>query len=293
MLNTLPGDVAIVVGGEQATAEDIQAIRHDLGLDRPIFWRYIRWLGRAAVGDLGQSYVSYEPVAEAILDRLPVTLELIVLAQIMALVLAIPAGILCAHNNRSAWDRGITATAFATLSIPSFVMALLLIFCFAWKLDWVPAGGFTSFSEGPGRNLQSCLLPAVSIALIEWVPLMRVLRSDMIQTLKEDFILMARAKGMPNWRILLRDALKPSSLTLITIIGMQVGHWIGGAVIIETIFVLPGIGSLLVTAIFSRDYLLVQGCVLVITVAYVLINALVDMLYAVLDPRIRREGYHG
>ena len=293
MLNTLPGDVAYVVGGEQAPAEDIQAIRRDLGLDRPIVLRYLAWLGRVVVGDLGQSYISYEPVSEAIFSRLPVTIELIVISQIMALLLALPAGVICAHRNRTLLDRGISATAFATLSIPSFVMALLLIFCFALKLNWLPATGFTSFSENLGKNLQSFLLPAVSIALIEWVPLMRVLRSDMIQTLKEDFILMARAKGMPTWRILLRDALKPSSLTLITILGMQVGHWIGAAVIVETIFVLPGIGSLLVSAIFSRDYLMVQGCVLVITVAYVVMNALVDILYGVLDPRIRREGIHG
>ena len=293
MLNTLPGDVAYVIGGEQAGAEDIQAIRRELGLDRPIVLRYMAWLGRVVVGNLGQSYISYEPVSEAILSRLPVTIELIVISQVMALLFAFPAGIIGAHRHRSLLDRSITTTAFASLSIPSFVMALLLIFCFALKLHWLPATGFTSLSEDLGKNLQSFLLPAVSIALIEWVPLMRVLRSDMIQTLKEDFILMARAKGMPTWRILLRDALKPSSLTLITILGMQVGHWIGAAVIIETIFVLPGIGSLLVSAIFSRDYLMVQGCVLVITVAYVVMNALVDILYGVLDPRIRREGIHG
>ena len=293
MLSALPGDVAYVVGGEEASAEDIQIIRRELGLDRPVAERYLRWLGRIAMGDLGHSYVNYAPVSEAILNRLPVTIELIVLAQIMALVLALPAGIVCAHTNRSRLDRGITATAFAALSTPSFVMAFLLIFCFALKLGWLPATGFAPLSEGLGTNLLSILLPAFSIALIEWVPLMRILRSDMIQTLKEDFILMARAKGMPTWRILLRDALKPSSLTLITILGLQIGHWIGAAVVVETIFALPGVGSLLVTGIFSRDYLLVQGCVLIITVAYVVINGLVDMLYTGLDPRIRREGFNG
>lgn len=293
MLNALPGDVAYVVGGEEASEADIQTIRHELGLDRPVAERYLRWLGRIAMGDLGHSYVNYAPVSEAILNRLPVTFELIVLAQIMALLLALPAGIVCAHTNRSQLDRGITATAFAALSTPGFVMAFLLIFCFALKLGWLPATGFAPLSEGLGRNLKSILLPAFSIALIEWVPLMRVLRADMIQTLKEDFILMARAKGMPTWRILLRDALKPSSLTLITILGLQIGHWIGAAVVVETIFALPGVGSLLVTGIFSRDYLLVQGCVLIITVAYVVINALVDMLYTGLDPRIRREGFNG
>jgi peptide/nickel transport system permease protein len=172
-------------------------------------------------------------------------------------------------------------------------MALILIFIFAIQLKWLPATGYTPLSEGIWRNLQSFLLPSLSIALIEWVPLMRVLRTDMIATLQEDFILVARAKGMPTWRILLRDALKPSSLTLITILGLQIGHWIGAAVIVEMIYALPGIGRLLVNAVFSRDFLIVQGCVLTITVAYVIINTLVDFLYAVLDPRIRREFRHG
>ncbi|MDJ0889451.1 MAG: ABC transporter permease [Desulfobacterales bacterium] len=293
MLDTLPGDLAYVVGGEEASPEHIQAIRRDIGLDRSMIERYLRWLGRVFSGDLGTSYINYEPVAVAVLQRLPVTIELIAVSQVMALLLALPAGVVCAHTNRSLFDRGITATAFATLSTPSFIMALLLVFCFALRLDWLPATGFVPLSEGLGANLRSILLPAVSIALVEWVPLMRVLRADMIQTLKEDFILMARAKGMPTWRILMRDALKPSSLSLVTILGLQFGHWIGAAVVVESIFALPGVGSLLVAGIFSRDYPLVQGCVVIITVVYVVVNAMVDIAYAVLDPRISREGYNG
>ncbi|MDJ0720377.1 MAG: ABC transporter permease [Desulfobacterales bacterium] len=293
MLDTLPGDLAHVLGGEAAAQEDIQAIRRELGLDRSMGERYLRWLGRVVTGDLGTSYINYEPVAVAIRQRLPVTVELIVVSQFMALLLALPAGIVCAHTNRSLLDRGITATAFATLSIPSFIMALLLVFFFALELDWLPATGFVPLSEGLGQNLRSILLPAFSIALVEWVPLMRVLRADMIQTLKADFILMARAKGMPTWRILLRDALKPSALSLATILGLQFGHWIGAAVVVESIFALPGIGSLLIAGIFSRDYALVQGCVLIITVVYVVVNAVVDIGYTVLDPRISRESQHG
>lgn len=293
LLNALPGDLAYVVGGEEASAADIQAIRRELGLERSVAERYLRWLGRIVTGDLGNSYINYEPVADAILNRLPVSVELIVVSQIMALLLALPAGIVCAYTYRSLFDRGLTATAFATLSTPSFIMALMLIFCFALKFGWLPATGFVPLSDGLGNNLQSILLPAFSIALVEWVPLMRVLRADMLQTLKEDYILMARAKGMPTWRILLRDALKPSSLSLVTILGLQFGHWIGAAVVVESIFALPGVGSLLIAGIFSRDYLLVQGCVLIITVVYVAVNALVDLLYNVLDPRIRREGCNG
>lgn len=293
MVNLLPGDVAHVIAGENSTSEDIQAIRKTLGLDDNIFVRYFDWLGDIFRGDFGQSHLTREPVLETIAARLPVTLELILISQIIALALALPAGIYSAYRNNSLIDRLLCGFSFATLSMPSFVMALLLIFTFALRLKWFPASGYIPLSEGLWPNLQAFILPSLSIALIEWVPLMRVLRTDMIVTLREDFITVARAKGMPTWRILCRDALKPSSFTLITIIGLQIGHWIGAAVIIEMIYAIPGIGRLLVTAIFSRDFLMVQGCVLIITAAYVTINALVDFSYAVLDPRIRREVRHG
>ena len=293
MLNLLPGDVAHVIAGGDASPADIQAIRTELGLDRHIVVRYVDWLKRILKGDFGKSYLTHEPVLEAMVARLPVTIELILISQFMALLLAIPAGVLCAHKNSSIFDKGISAAAFSTLSTPSFVMALLLIFVFSLRLQWLPATGYVPMSAGLWPNLKAFFLPCLSIALIEWVPLMRVLRTDMIATLQEDFILMAKAKGMPMWRILLRDALKPSSLTLVTILGLQIGHWIGAAVIIEMIFAMPGIGRLLVNAIFSRDFLLVQGCVLLITVTYVVINSIVDMLYATLDPRTRTEVVHG
>ena len=293
MVNLLPGDVAYVIGGEDSSPEDIQAIREAFGLDRNFVVRYFAWLGNILRGDFGESYLTREPVLSAIVSRLPVTIELILISQVIALVLALPAGIYSAYRNNSFIDRFISGCGFATLSVPSFVMALLLIFVFALQLKWLPATGYVPLSEGIWQNLQTFLLPSLSIALIEWVPLMRVLRTDMIITLQEDFITVAKAKGMPTWRILFRDALKPSSLTLITILGLQIGHWIGAAVIIEIIYAMPGIGRLLINAVFSRDFLMVQGCVLVITAAYVSINAMVDLLYVVLDPRIRREAYHG
>jgi peptide/nickel transport system permease protein len=166
-------------------------------------------------------------------------------------------------------------------------MAMGLVFVFALKLKWLPATGYTPFSEGLWANLKGFLLPALSIALVEWVVLMRVLRSDLIATLKEDFILLARCKGLPTWRILLVHALRPSCFTFITVLGMQTASMIGGAVIIETVFALPGVGRLLVSAIFAQDYPVVQGAVLLISVAYVLINFLVDLCYALLDPRVR------
>lgn len=293
MVNLLPGDAAYVIGGADSTPEDIEAIREALGLDRNVAARYFLWLGNILRGDFGASYLTGEPVITTIAARLPITVELIFISQLIALALALPAGIYSAYRNNSFMDRCISGFGFASLSIPSFVMALFLIFVFALRLKWFPAAGYIPLSEGIWQNLKAFLLPSLSIALIEWVPLMRVLRTDMIATLQEDFIMVARAKGMPTWRILFRDALKPSSLTLITILGLQMGHWIGAAVIIETIYAMPGIGRLLVNAVFSRDFLMVQGCVLMITAAYVVINALVDFSYAVIDPRIRRETRNG
>jgi peptide/nickel transport system permease protein len=179
------------------------------------------------------------------------------------------------------------------ISIPPFVMALVLIFFVALRLDLLPATGYTPLSEGLWDNLRTFILPALSIALIEWVSLMRLLRNDMIVTLQEDFIAMARAKGLPAWHILLRHALRPSSFSLITILGLQIGTLIGGTLIIESIFALPGIGRLLLTGIFSRDYVVVQGCILFIAVAFVLINFLVDLTYSYMDPRIRVGGRGG
>jgi len=293
MVNILPGDVAYVVGGEDATIEDIEAIRKDLGLDRNLIFRYSIWLGNAVRGDLGVSYLTGESVLDTILSRLPVTIELLIISQCIALLLAMPAGISSAYQSDTIFDRLISGIGFATLSIPSFVMSLLAIYLFSIQLRWLPATGYSPFLDGPWANIKSFVLPALSIALIEWVVLMRVLRSDMITTLQQNYILMARAKGLPPWRVLLQHALRPSSFTLITVLGIQVGRYLGEAVIVETIFALPGIGRLLVNAIYARDYLIVQGCILLITIGYVAINSIVDILYTLLDPRIRTDGTHG
>jgi peptide/nickel transport system permease protein len=292
MVNLLPGDVADMIGGQGSSQKDIQSIREDLGLDRNILLRYVTWLGHLIQGDLGQSYLTQESVLRVILTRLPVTVELLVISQFFTLLLALPAGILSAYRNGSFLDRLISIGGFATLSIPSFVMALVGIYLFAIQLRWLPATGYTPLSYGFWANIRSFILPALSIALIEWVVLMRVLRSDMITTLQQNYILMARAKGLPPWKVLTHHALRPSSFTLVTVLGMQIGQLFGGAVIIETIFALPGIGRLMVNAIYARDYMVVQGCILLITIGYVVINTIVDLLYHILDPRIRTEPSH-
>lgn len=289
MIDLLPGDAATVFAGPEASVETVAAIRHEMGLDASAIVRYFCWIGRAVSGDLGLSMITREPVWDALVMRLPVTLELLLFAQLMALSLAIPAAMICARNPGGTVDRILSTVGFASLSIPNFVMAILLIFFFVLRLGWLPATSFAPLSDGLTANVRSLLLPGLSLALVEWVILFRVLRSDLITTLGEDFILMARSKGLSSAQVLFRHALRPSSLNLLTLIGLQMGHLIGGALVVETIFALPGIGRLLVTAIYSRDIFMIQGCALWITLGYVSINLLVDVLYAVLDPRIRLE----
>jgi peptide/nickel transport system permease protein len=283
----LPGDLAYVILGDQATPEKVAALRHDMGLDQPIWWRYLSWLGNVLQGDFGRSFRTGQTVLQAVAERLPVSIELMLLAQLGALAIGIPLAIACAVRSGSGFDRFMTASAFSMLSVPSFLSAILLIYLFAVELRWLPATGYVPFNEDPVGNLRCFLLPALTLALGEWPVLMRVLRSDMIATLQEDYIAMARAKGLKPSRILLVHALKPSSLTLVTVTGINIGRLIGGTVIVESIFALPGIGRLLLSAIFTRDLVILQGVVLFVAIGYVLMNFIVDMLYAVLDPRIR------
>jgi peptide/nickel transport system permease protein len=283
----LPGDLAYVILGDQAEPDKVAALRHDLGLDLPIWWRYLSWLAHILQGDFGRSFRTGQTVLQAVVERLPVSFELMIFAEIAGLVIGIPLAIACAVKSGSAFDRFMTGGAFGMLSLPSFLSAILLIYLFAVQLHWLPATGYVPFSENPIANLRCFVLPALTLALGEWPVLMRVLRSDMIATLQEDYIQMAKAKGLKPWRILLVHALKPSSLTLVTVTGINIGRLIGGALIVETIFALPGIGRLLVGSIYSRDLIILQGVVLFVAAGFVIMNFVVDMLYAVLDPRIR------
>ncbi len=283
----LPGDLAVAMLGDQATPENVAALRHQMGLDQPLWWRSLHWLAGVVQGDLGRSFRTGETVLGAIAERLPVSLELMVMAEVLGLAIGIPVAILCAARQGGAFDRLMTGGAFGMLSVPVFLWAIILIFLFAVRLRVLPATGWVPFEEDPVGNLRSFVLPALTLALGEWPVLMRVLRTDMIATLQEDFIAMAKAKGLKPARILLVHALKPSSLTLVTVTGINIGRLIGGALIVETIFALPGIGRLLVGAIYARDFIILQGVVLFVAAGFVLINFAVDMLYALLDPRIR------
>jgi peptide/nickel transport system permease protein len=283
----LPGDLAITILGDQATPEKVAALRAQMGLDLPLWQRYLLWLWDVLHGDLGRSFRTGETVLAAVSDRLPISLELMVLAEVTALLIAIPLAILCAVKNGSATDRFLTGLAFGKLSLPPFMVAILLFYLFAVSLNLLPATGWIPFAEDPIATLRSFVLPALTLAIAEWPVLMRVLRSDMIATLQEDYIAMAKAKGLRPARILLVHALKPSSLTLVTVTGINIGRLIGGTVIVESSFALPGIGRLLVGAIYSRDFIILQGAVLFVAVGFVIVNFVVDLLYAVLDPRIR------
>lgn len=287
MQEMLPGDPAIAILGEQATPELIETVRADLNLDDPFVVRYANWLGDAVTGDLGRSYRTNIPVTDAIIHRLPVSIQLMLAAQLIALGLAIPGGIITAYQSGTKLDRWTTGGAFALVSVPHFVLGLLFIFLFALRLGWLPATGWIPLTENPIQSIRHTILPAVTMSLGVMAVYQRLLRSDMISTLQEDFITMARSKGLPTWHILSRHALRPSSFSLITLAGVNTGRLIGGSVIVEVLFVIPGLGQLLIQSIYLRDFVMVQGVVLFIAVSYVLINIIVDLLYAVLDPRVR------
>jgi len=290
LINLLPGDPTLAILGPSATKEAQEALRADLHLDEPLPLRYGKWAAGALTGDLGESYVTRQPVAQAIGERLPLTIELMVIAEILALAVAVPLGIVAGAKPNGWVDRVGGAVTFGLLSVPSFMLGIVLIYLLAVRWHVFPATGITEwFSVGRGRvaTPRSILLPALTLAVGEMAVAMRLLRSDLIATLQQDYIQMARALGLPNRRILLRHALRPSTFSLITVIGLNMGALIGGSFIVENLFALPGLGRLIVTSIYKRDYLIVQGGVLVVAVGYVVINFVVDLLYAVLDPRVR------
>ncbi|HSP02990.1 MAG TPA: ABC transporter permease [Acidimicrobiales bacterium] len=285
----LPGDPAVqILGAQSATPEAVAQVRAELRLDQPLPNQYWHWISDAVTGDFGRSYRTGQEVSEAIVERLPVTLQIGAMAIGFALLFAVPLGMLSAYRAGGALDRGVTGGTFTLLAIPNFMMAILLILIFAEILGWLPATGWVRLSDDPAANLRAALLPALSITMAELAVYTRLLRSDMISTLQEDYIAVSRAKGMPTWWILLRHALRPSSFSLLTVVGVQIGAIISGSVIIETLFALPGVGRLLVDSIFQRDLIMVQGIALVVAVSYVIVNFIVDILYSYLDPRIRR-----
>lgn len=290
LLDTAPGDPAVTLAGLNASPEVVEQVRADLGLNDPFLVRYASWVGNAATGDLGESYRTPGVSASSLIrTSIPKTLELMVLAQIMALLISVPAAIMAARRPGGLLDRGSSSIAFGFLAIPAFVLGIYLTYAFAVKWAWFPtvATDLPSLTSDPLGNLEQMFLPSLTLALGLVAVYLRLLRTDLVATLQEDFVLLAQARGVPDRRILWRHALRPSSVNLLTAFGLNTGALIGGTLVIEILFAIPGMGRLMITGVFGEDYSVVQGAALVFTVGYVLVNFLVDLAYYALDPRIR------
>jgi peptide/nickel transport system permease protein len=287
LMSLLPGDPAVVVAGEGATPEQVAAVRHQLNLDAPLLERYGDWLGDALHGDLGRSLQTNVPVWDSIKERIPVTLELAVGGLLLALVFAIPLGVYAGYRPGSLFDRAVSVLTSGLLSFPVFLVAILLVYLLGVTWHVFPVTGWVPISKSLGDNLNYAFLPILALALTEMVVFTRLLRSDIAATLQEDYILAARARGLPTRTILFGHALRPSAFSLLTVLGVALGRLIGGAVLVEVVFALPGLGQLAITAISQRDYTVVQGVVLFVAVIYVVLNTLVDLAYPLLDPRVR------
>lgn len=287
----LPGDPVNVILGPQASNEAVRtAVEKDLGLDKPFINQYTSYLSGAVQGDLGRSYTSKFETTTLLRQKLPPTIELMLVAQLIAILVSIPLAMYSAYRANTRADRIITTTSFGLISFPNYALAVALVWLFAVRLGWFPAIGYKPIEAGLGANLKSIALPVGALVAGLMAVYTRLLRSDLIATLQEDFVLMAKSKGLPTWHILLRHALRPSSFSLLTVFAINFGALIGGSVIVEQFFVIPGVGSLAIESILRRDYLVVQGVVLLIATSFVLLNFAVDLLYSVLDPRVRRSA---
>ncbi len=287
LLRLTPGDPAGVILGPDATEERRLELRTELGLDEPILVQYGVWLGNVLRGDLDQSLFLDQPVTEALLERAQPTLLLTVLALLVSMVLGIPTGIIAARARGSWLDLGSMGVAMVGIAMPTFWLGLNLIFVFAVLLRWLPVAGYQPLSEGVWESLRYMILPAVTLGVAQGALLARMTRSMMLEVLNQDYVRTARAKGINERGVIVRHALRNALLPLMTVIGLSFAALMSGAVVTEQIFNIPGIGRLLIQAIGRRDFPLVQGAVLVIAALYVLINLMVDLLYAVIDPRIR------
>jgi peptide/nickel transport system permease protein len=287
LLHVTPGDPAVIIAGDYATADDVARIRARLGLDRPFLTQVGIWLRRVATGDLGVSIYSGLPVLTLIRQRTEATVGLTVLAMLISVGVGVPLGVLAAWKRGSWIDRLVMLVAVSGFSMPVFWLGFLLVYVFAVSLHWLPVQGYASLAQGLGPFLAHLALPAVTLSVIYMALIARMTRASMLGVLSEDYIRTAFAKGLPPRRVLLRHALRNASLPVVTIIGIGFALLIGGAVVTESVFALPGLGRLTVDAIIRRDYPVIQGVILVVSAAYVLVNLVVDMLYVVLDPRIR------
>jgi peptide/nickel transport system permease protein len=287
LLYIAPGDPAAVIAGDQATPADVERIRQSLGLDRPFVIRFGEWVWQILHADLGTSIFTNLPVAAMIAQRIEPTLSLMAVTLVLAVSIAVPIGVVAAWKADTIIDRAIMAFAVLGFSVPVFVIGYLLAYVFALKLDWLPVQGYTPLSEGLWPWLENLILPAVALGCVYVALIARITRAAMLEVLQQDYIRTARAKGMGQTTIMFVHALKNAAVPIVTVIGIGIALLIGGAVVTETVFAIPGVGRLTVDAILRRDYPVIQGIVLLFSFVYVLINLLIDLLYTILDPRIR------
>jgi peptide/nickel transport system permease protein len=292
-VRAIPGDPARVLAGAEADAAGLEEIREKYGLNDPLAVQYLRWVGHAVRGDLGVSIRTRQPVASTVATKLPITLQLASFSILVALAIAIPAGVLAAVKRNTVWDVVMSGVSLGGVSIPNFWLGIMLILLVSVRLGWLPASGYVPPWQDPVDNLRRMLMPALVLGTGLAAVLMRQTRNAMIEVLSADYIRTARAKGLAQPAVVVRHALRNSLVPVVTILGLQMGALMSGAVVTEQIFVVPGFGRLVVEAVFTRDYPLVQGVVLITASSYVLINLLVDVSYSVLNPRIRIRGADG
>ncbi len=291
LIRMIPGDAAMLAIGvdQRITEEQREAVRRSYGLDQPLPVQYVRWMGHVLQGDLGQSLRTRRPITDELRLRMPVTIQLALMAGILGTVPAIVMGVIAAVKRNSPADYLATVGTLLGISAPNFLIAILLILLFSYKLKWLPPVGYKEFMDDPVQNLRSMILPAISLSLPLAAVMMRNTRSAVLEVLNQDYVRVARAKGLASRRVLIRHVMPNASLPIITVAGLQIAGILGGTVIVEQIFGLPGLGRYIYDAINNRDYPVVQGVTLVVATMFVLISMLVDVLYAVVDPRLRKS----
>jgi len=287
LVRLVPGDPVLLIAGTDASAEQVRDIRSSLGLDLPVYEQYVRWFGRLLHGDMGRSLFSREPVARDLLDRMPVSLQLALSATLVSVLIAIPAGVFAATRRNAVSEVAFAAVTMTGVCVPSFVMGLLLMLLLSVYAGLFPIRGYEPLSQGVLSWARYMALPAVAYGLIQAAGVARMTRATLLEVLGEDFIRTARAKGLAGWAVLYKHALRNALIPVVTLIGLNVGVLFTGAVVIETLFGLPGLGAFLVAGILKRDYPIVQGAILFISTFLVLVNLGVDLLYRVIDPRLR------